>query len=209
MISSRYAPVVCALVGLALVPTFIHSYAASPADDGRHTDRVPALLAGYASRASDAHNETWGQRRFESFDWTQRLYTAAGDEVTLTVVRSYDPKSLYHHPELAVAEGEGFAAERIMTLPHSPEIPLHVLHGDRENGATALYVLHYADRFVADPIPFQLRIAGQLLVTGRQPMTLFFVLDEKPSTTDVATLPATELLLAAVDAFVNGAPAAR
>ena len=100
--------------------------------------------------------------------------------MTLTVVRSYDLKALYHHPELAVAYGTSFEGARVEVLPGSPDIPVHVLRTGRESGPAAMYVLHYDDRFVSDPILFQIRTAGELLFKGRRAMTLFFVRDPNP-----------------------------
>ncbi len=58
----------------------------------------------------------WGRRRFESQDWTERRYVSGGDQVVLTVVRSFDLKALYHHPELAVAYGADFEPSRVQSF---------------------------------------------------------------------------------------------
>jgi hypothetical protein len=57
---------------------------------------------------------------------------------------------------------------------------------------------------VANPILFQLRTAGELLFSGRKPMTLFFAADlsGRPSA-DLDGLPAAELLFAAMESFVG------
>ena len=89
MISARYLPIVCALVGLTLVPTLIHSYSDSIIRDGRATQTIPTSLAGYEG-APSGRNATWGKRRFESDDWTERVYTSGRDAVKLSVIRSYD-----------------------------------------------------------------------------------------------------------------------
>jgi hypothetical protein len=206
MISMKFAPIVCALLGLALVPTFIHSYADFTVEDGRTTTAVPTSLGEYTSTPS-SRNATWGQRRFESSDWIEREYTAGADRARLTIVRSYDLKALYHHPELAVTSGLSLGRERLEYFDARPEIPVHVLSGTREDGALALYVLHYDDRFVADPIRFQLRTAGELLFSGRRAMTLFFVTKTQgASPVEAGRSPALRLLFAAIDSFMT-APA--
>lgn len=200
MISSRFLPIVCALVGLTLVPTLIHSYSDSTVRDGRATQMIPMSLAGYEG-APSGRNATWGKRRFESDDWMERIYKSGGDEVKLSVIRSYDPKSLYHHPELAVSYGPSWVRSEVKRFPQRSEIPIHMLYTD--GGAVAMYVLHYDDRFVQDPIMFQLRTAGELLFSGRKPMTLFFVTDQSvPSSADISTLPSASLLFAAIDRFL-------
>jgi hypothetical protein len=207
VIANRFLPIVCALVALTLVPTLIHSYADSTVRDGRATETIPTSLAGYVG-APSGRNATWGKRRFESDDWMERIYKSSDDQVKLSVIRSYDPKSLYHHPELAVAYGPSWVRTEEKRFAQRPEIPVHMLYTDT-GGTVAMYVLHYDDRFVEEPITFQLRTAGELLFSGRKAMTLFFVTDESvPSAAGVDTLPSADLLFAAVDRFVASGSAA-
>ena len=152
-------------------------------------------------------------RRFESDDWVERTYANGSREVRLTVVRSYDLKTLYHHPELAVAYGPSFQRETLSTLPGRPAMPVHVLAPRAGSDVHAMYVLRYDDHFVADPIWFQIRTAGELLFKPRQPMTMFFTTESGVSP-DATVRPqaSTAVLLAAVDAFVaqsTGAVASR
>ncbi|NOT26850.1 MAG: hypothetical protein HOP16_12195 [Acidobacteria bacterium] len=198
MISTRFLPAVCGLVAVALVPTLIHSYSDSAVRDGRSTASIPAVLAGYAG-APSGRNATWGQRRFESDDWTERVYRAGRDEVTLTVVRSYDAKALYHHPELAVTE-DTFPRTEIRRFAQRPEIPVFVLQA--ETGGVGLYALQYDDAFVEDPIRFQLRSAGEMLFSGRKAMTLFFLADNAPDSS-VDALPSLGLFFEAIDRFTS------
>jgi hypothetical protein len=207
MIASRFATAVCVLVGLALIPTIIHSYAGLVVEDGHRASALPETLAGFSSRPTD-RSETWGERRFESTDWVERSFVTPSGEVTLTVVRSFDLKALYHHPELAVAYGTDFQSATIEVLPESADVPVHVLRTTRDSRPGALYVLEYDGRFVKDPIMFQIRTAGELLFKGRRAMTLFFARAQsaRPSG-DLSSQPAALILLAAVDAFVTMKPA--
>ena len=206
MISARYAPAVLVLVVLALVPTLIHSYAGVVVSDGRRTTSVPTSLAGFTSRISD-RNATWGQRRFESDDWMERVYATPRGETTLTVVRSFDLKALYHHPELAIAYGADFANHTVENVGARTVVPVHVLRTEGESTSLAVYALHYDDAFVRDPIWFQIRTAGELLFGGRRAMTLFFAQTSTASSdADLSKEPAVAILLAAVDSFVDEAP---
>jgi hypothetical protein len=205
MISTRFAPIVCALVGLALVPTLIHSYAGYTTHDGRSTSAIPPTLAEYRS-APSGRNATWGQRRFDSFDWIERSYTAGARNVRLTVIRSYDLKALYHHPELAVTYGISLAPESVQFAPDRPTVPVHVLSSSRGDGTLAMYALEYESRFIADPIRFQLRTAAELLFSGRRAMTLFFVTDTTgQSAGGLNGTPAAAVLFHAIDSFVQTA----
>ena len=205
MLSSRYAPAVCVALVLALVPTIIHSYAGVVVNDGRSTASIPALLSSYSSSPTK-RSADWGERHFDSHDWFEREYRAGSDRVVLTVVRSYDLKALYHHPELAVSYHTAkFDRSTTQTPSDRPDLPVHVLTNSGTS-AVALYALHYDGRFIADPIGFQLRTAGELLFTGRKPMTLFFVLDESPSGKgEPLRLPAAKLLFEAIDRFAGPA----
>jgi len=205
VISPRYAPAICVLLALALVPTVIHSYVGVVETDTRTTNSIPALLAGYPSSPS-GRDAGWGARRFEATDWFERRYTSTTDEVLLTVLRSYDLKVLYHHPELDIAYGTPFLRQETRTFPDHPDIPIHVLYTDIERGSIALYALHYDNSFVADPLLFQFRTATDLLFSGRKPMTLIFARDvSAPDGAKVETLPVTALLFAAIEQFTHGA----
>jgi hypothetical protein len=206
VIAPRFLPVLCVVFGVALVPTLIHSYGDNVATDGRRTAALPRVLNGYEGAPSD-RNEGWGKRRFDSDDWIEREYSRSGDRIRLTAIRSYDPKSLYHHPELAIAYGTAFAGEDTRRFDRRPDVPVHVLRPLEGANAIGAYVLHYGDRFVDNAIWFQIRAAGELLFSQRQPMTIFFVLDQSvPSPPDVAGSSAVQLLFAAVDSFVAQTP---
>ena len=206
MISPRHAPVLCVVLALALIPTIIHSYAASVVKDSLTTASIEPSLAGFTSTPSD-RDAGWGARRFESDDWFERRYTSGSDEVLLTVLRSYDLKRLYHHPELDVAYGTGFLRHETRRFPENPAIPVHVLHTDVGGGSVAMYVLHYDEGFVEDPVWFQMRIAADLLFSRRKPMTLLFARDSAvPPGANPETLPSARLLFDAIDHFLKNVP---
>jgi hypothetical protein len=187
----------------ALIPTIIHSYGGGAVTDGRSVAAIPNVLTGYRSAATD-RNPGWGKRRFDSSDWMERTFADEGgrDAITLTVVRSLDAKRLYHHPELAVAYGTGFVGKDVRRFAERPDIPVHVLKAGPGVSAAGLYVLHYGNRFIDNPVIFQIRTAGELLFSRRQPMTLFFLLDSSPARADEAEPTAVlRLLFAAIDAF--------
>lgn len=206
MISSRYAPAACAVVALALVPTLIHSYAGIVVDDNRRAEAVPAVLGAFVSTPTN-RNPNWGRRHFESDDWVERRYVSGGNEVILTVVRSYDLKTLYHHPEIEIVDGAALVNSRTETFPALPDVPVFVLDTGLERGAMVYYALHYGNGFVQDPILFQIRTAGELLFRGRQAMTLFMAQDnDVPRGADLSERPALRLLVSALQQFTGGAP---
>jgi hypothetical protein len=210
MLSPRYLPAIAVLLAAALVPTLIHSYTGDARPDDRTTAAVPHVLAGYASTPS-GRAEGWGERRFDSFDWTEREYSGDGSTVRLTVVRSYDLKSLYHHPELAVAYGGRFGgsferAERVRLAARS-DVPVHLLRPAPGSASLAMYVLEYDGEYVEHPLWFQVRTAGALLFSRRKAMTLFFAHDLRVTEdASLDDLPSVSVLLAAVDSFARNAP---
>lgn len=203
MISNRYARELCVLVTFALVPVVLHTYIGATVTDGRTAHEVPTLLAGFVGQSTD-RDEAWGRRRFESDDWIERRYAKDRQAIALTVIRSFDLKRLYHHPELDIAYGVPFSGHEVRHVAGRPEIPLHLLRNAPGRSDIAIYVLHYDGRFIADPVTFQLRTAGELLVSRRRPMTLIFAHGPSlPVNQDVGALPVTQVLLAATDAFVS------
>lgn len=204
MIAPRFSAHVAVLLGLALVPTVIHHYVGLSVHDGRVTDAVDTQLAGLTGTAT-GRKPYWAIRKFESDDWMERWYTGADERIQLLVVRSYDLKRLYHHPELAVVQTDDLVSRGIIRLPQRHDLPIHVLESQRASGrGLAMYALHYGGEFVDNAMGFQLRTAASLLVRGRQPMTMFFVYDaEVPADAPLDDLAATRLLFGAVDSFVN------
>ena len=208
IVSTRYAAATAVLVALALVPTAIHGYLGYRVDDGLRASGVPAVLETLASRPG-TRNEGWMRRNFGTSDGIDRWY-GDGERLRLSVVRTYDPKAVYHHPELALSYRDAqFDPGERSALPRRPEVPVTVLHGLDRSGDLVVYALHYGDQFVGNPVAFQLKLAASLLVRGRRPMTLFYVHDHAPApTSDLAQQPAMRLLEAAIDGFFAQASAA-
>ena len=205
MISTRYAAAVCAVIMLALVPTIIHSYAGLVVQDGRSTATIPNTVAGFTAVPA-TRDAGWGERRFESHDWIERRYLSGSDEVLLTVLRSYDLKRLYHHPELDIAYGAGYLTEEIVELDGAEGIPIHLLRASAETDATAMYALHYGDEFITDPLWFQIRVAGELLFGGRKPMTLLFARDVRGQKGEApGSYPSARVLVPVVQQFAGRA----
>ena len=201
MISTRYAAIVVVLVALAGVPTVIHSYMDTAANDGRSAAAIPMQLLGREGVATPRH-AGWGEDHIGSDDWIERLYTGR-PAVTLFVGRSLDAKTLYHHPELAVAYGSPFSADEIVSLPQLPGVPVHLLRpSDPGSRRMALYTLRHKDTYVRNGVTFELRNSMAMLFSRRAPMTLFFVSqDQSDASQAIGETPAAAILAAAMDAF--------
>lgn len=201
MISPRFAPATVALLTLALVPTVLHSYRGVTVDDGRRVRELPEILNG-ARSAPTARRAGWVEANLASTDWIERNYRVDTQSVRLFAARSYDLKRLYHHPELALLRGMQTTPAGRRTLPGRPDVPIHLLQTARgtERGVAA-YVLEYDGRYIARPLLFQVRTAGELLFSGRRAMTLILASDLSGSLDALDRAPSVKLLEAAVGAF--------
>jgi hypothetical protein len=200
MLTTRFATSVIVLLVVAAVPTVLHSYLDTTIVDGRSARSVPMTLAGETG-VQTSRRENWGDDRLGSRDWTERRYPTF-PEVKLFIGRSYDPKRLYHHPELAVDYGQAYGASSIIHLPARPDVPIHFLRGDDSTPTRiAIYALRHRESYIDDPIRFQLRTSFALLFSRRAAMTLFFAAQELGPDQPVETSRAAALLIASMDAF--------
>ncbi len=209
MISPRYALTFIVLAIMALIPTLMHSYAGLTTEDGRSTQAIAQSFTNLQSEETN-RKARWVKKTFQSTDWIERNYDDRdGGPLLLFVGRSYDPKRLYHHPELALLSGSDLEALGTVYLPQKPERPIHLLRGKREEGGTGLviYALLYEDQFVDNPYFFQLKNALSFLFQARRPMTLFFVYDALPLPERTLENSRAALLLnEAIDDFLSQTP---
>ena len=205
MISHRFAPAVVVVTALALIPTVIHSYRGLTIDDGFTVGSIPEVLAGMPSHPT-GRKARWVEANLASTDWFERTYRVGTEEVRLFAARSYDPKKLYHHPELAVLRGlEPESAGRAW-LPGRPNVPIRVLTtSGRGRKGIAVYALAYEGEYIQNPVLFQVRMSAGLLFSGRKPLTLFMASDLKGSPRQLDRAPSVALLSAAIQAFEAGA----
>lgn len=198
-VSTRYVVPLVVVLAIGMVPTLIHSYAGVTVDDGVRASDLNVRMQGVTG-VQTSRKPDWVKRRLASDDWQERRYTVDGREVVLFIGRSYDPKALYHHPELALAYGIDFESRGIIDLQG---VPLHALTG-RAQPNLVMYALHADDSFVADPVRFQIRNATTGLFRGRQAMTLFFALERgAPAGKDLTTTGAARVLQAAIAEYVQ------
>lgn len=202
MISPRYAAPVALALLLALLPTAIHSYAGLRVADHLTVSAIPETLDGFVGSPT-SRRANWGQRRFDATEWIERTYTAPSRNVRLVVARSFDLKKLYHHPELAAADGVDLHARGTAQLPDGLG-GVHVLETESGTRQVVLYALVYDGMLIEDPVWFQFRTAGKLLVTGRKQMTLFFVHQaDAPREQPPEKTAAADVLKAALAAFAG------
>lgn len=200
-LSARYATPTLIVLLLALIPTVVNTYVGRKlAETPPLSDALPAVLDGRASTPTTRKPHAI-KKEFDSEDWVERAYERpGGDPVTVLVVRSYDMKRLYHHPELAVTERE-YERDRLVEVPTAGgPVQVHVLKGTPTG--LAAYALVYRGETVGNPYTFQLKVAPELLFTGQRPLTLVFAEDPSGSDGDaVADAPAVRDVTAVVSAL--------
>ncbi len=178
-LAQRYAPHITVLVGLALLPVVVHSYAQRRTDDCAN----PFVLVASA-RASDA-SETrrhFMQERMGAYQWRegQVIPPDGGPRLSYAIVRSYDPKRVYYRPErnlVGKQEPERIVLDTIDV--DGEQVPIRVVEYARQRRthlqSLAAYLLVYDGEPVTNPYTAQILAAPGLMVAGSRPMTLFFV----------------------------------
>jgi hypothetical protein len=195
VISTRLAPATLCLLLLALIPTALHTYRGVSYDDGVRPKQVPVVIDGVSSMA-ESRRDTWGQRRFNTDDWIDRWYGTV-PRLRLTVVRTYDAKAVYHHPELAISYPEAMLGPARLERLSGGE-PVFVLRGMDQSRDLVAYALLSDGRVVDDPYVEQARMALRMLVGGRRPMTLVYVQDRNPPPVPLERQPAMAMLARAL-----------
>jgi hypothetical protein len=181
MISTRYGVPVSIILALAIVPTVIHSYLNLTIDDGVSVKNINPVLDNFTSSLSK-RNAGYGEETFGSRDWIERIYNnEEGKSIRLFIVKGYDHKRLYHHPELALSYAKGLSNAGQLGLTGQNETPVNLLKNDTSPNIAA-YALLYEGKFIDKPIQHQVLDSLNLLVSARKPMVLFYISDDSPPT---------------------------
>ena len=210
MISSRYLPALSVLLVLPLVPTFIHSYAGATASDTRVVATALGSVAGYRTTPTSRAVGMGPGRISRPTTGLERRYVSGDDDVVVTVVRLYNLKTLYHHPELACAVRHGFRSIRGQTLRRNDRTFPFTCCRPASDVTPLAYVRAATMASASSSIPsgFNSETAGQLLFSPRRPMTLFFAHDAVTAAdpTDSANVEAVSLLFEAIDRYSASRP---
>ncbi|NOT11647.1 MAG: hypothetical protein HOP23_07445 [Methylococcaceae bacterium] len=179
MISSRYAGPVAIILALATIPTVIHNYLGLTKDDGVTVKTINPIVENFTSSPSK-RNAGYGEETFGSKDWLERIYTNnEGKSVRLFIVKGYDHKRLYHHPELALSYAKDLRSRGQIHLDTNPGIPVNLLKNDNRPN-TAAFALFYDGKFISNPIKHQILDSLNMLISPKKPMVLFYVSDDNP-----------------------------
>lgn len=179
--STRFVPHILVLLGLVGIPASLHHAGLYEVEDCADS---PALMASANGAAPPAERV----RRFTHFwgegNWGYGTIPLAEDagEIEYVIVRSFDPKSVYHRPEARLIGR--MDRRRSETLPGADRpLPIERAVAERASPsgptrAFASYLLVYNGEPVSNPYWSQLVSAPLQFVAGRRPMWLFLAFGE-------------------------------
>jgi hypothetical protein len=161
---------------LALIPVVVHSYLQVEIDDCK----APGAFLRESEPASHSGGarDAWLRERFQSSQWSEGSFVRDGQRFQFSIIRSYDAKRLYHRPENSLVEHSVVVKDREVewVRADSGALPIHrAYYGDMDPAILVAYLLVYRSSPIASPYWPQLRAAPVELLSGRRPITLFFI----------------------------------
>ena len=180
-LSNRYLRWIAAALLVALIPVIPHSYLKLKSNDCVSVQELCALCPGRME------SESVGRRlagQFGEVEWCAGTLPAEGNFPTLDcwILRSYDPKKLYHLPEIGLMRGAapGRRLTQFLTWENR-KVPLHrAFYPAGDGDVYVAYMLIYNSKPVDNPYITQILSFPKQLVTGVEPMNLFFVSGRGP-----------------------------
>jgi hypothetical protein len=180
-LSRRYALHAIALLLLPLSPVLIQTYGRYDTDDCAH---VQALLGRGPIEGAEDPRGRWVKDLFSAVQWKEGSLPpgSSSAEFKTAVIRSYDAKKLYHHPESALVRGASLKSRGTEWIEVGGEsIPIQRVYYDGADSATIVaFMLVYGSRPVGNPYVAQFTALGRELRRGRTPMTMFFISGRGP-----------------------------
>lgn len=202
-LSRRYVPHLLACCVPVLIPVLVHSYGDFRADDCKN----PAeLFTKFGERGADEAHELAMRTNWNAVQWQEGAVRTLDSRwrCNFAVVRSYDPKRLYHNPEIFFVKGAAPDRRAVEWLANgSDRLPIHRAYYEADESAILVaYLLVYNARPVDNPYLAQLSSFPLQLLAGRRPMTIFFISGRGPrSEFDVMERLGREWLLAAWERY--------
>lgn len=189
-VSGRRLLALSILLALVFVPTALHSYGTYRVPvSGLSPVVLPEAVEGSVGVDVERH-ATWAKDAFDADVWLERRYDLSSGPVTVFLVRGYDLKKIYHHPEIAVLRGRSLERARTGEIEGEPVYVLRNL----TDGESMVYALIYDGDWVGSPLRLQVYSALTSLWRGRRPVTLVAVYgDVLGERGDVLQVPATLL----------------
>ncbi len=178
-LSGRFARSLGLLLVLGSIPVLVHSYLDTLVDPCAAPE---VLLARFALDPPSAKRTDFLRSSMSADAFAEGSLPGASGESTLRylVLRSWDPKRLYHQPEQRLLKGLEISESELdwIEVDGAP-IPIRSIEVQtnlvRHAEPVAAYLLVYDGEAVENPYVAQIGSAVRQLVGGRLPMTLYFV----------------------------------
>jgi hypothetical protein len=181
-VSKRYAGHVLVCVVPVLVIVVIHSYIGLQVEDCRE---LSGLFPNAAGDTSSPRRDARMREVFDAVQWEEGTLdtTVPASQMKFSIIRSYDPKKIYHHPEISLVRGATPARRDVEYIDAEGErVPVHrAYYNPASTTALVAFILIYHSRPVDNPYLSQIRSAPLQFVRGSYPMTLFFVSAQAPA----------------------------
>ena len=180
--SLRYVRPLGLVLALASVPVLVHSYIGVAAESCADPE---ALLSGVEATQPSASRAEFLRSEMHASAFAETLVAGSqeGSGFRSLVLRSWDPKRLYHRPAQRLLKGSVVKGTHWEGLDSDDgKLPIQVVDYEdliiSGHAPVAAYLLVYAGEPVSNPYLAQLRSSLRQLVFGKQPMPLYFVYAE-------------------------------
>ncbi len=178
LLARRWAPHVCVLLSVAMLPVVLHGYVGVESDDCAH---ATAVAPPWAPGDSTTGRAAYIDGLMKPSQWREgTLRDSDGTALNYVIARSFDAKHLYYRPEYKLVQKARPASHEIVWIEMDDEsVPVHrPIYQKRIRNpliGLAAYVILYDGVPVENPYRTQLLSAPLQIVRGRLPTTLLFV----------------------------------
>jgi hypothetical protein len=163
------------------VPVLVHSYGDSKVEDCSNVDALFATAAGAGGAGAQRNSSMWYQ--FRAAKWAEGAFAETDPplQFEFVIIRSYDPKRLYHRPETYFRQ-QTSSSQLVQSMTRNTgSVPVHVVRYEQPDRAQVVaYLLVYNSKAVANPYLAQLAAFPSQLITGAKPMTIFLIFGSAP-----------------------------
>lgn len=179
-LSRRYAPHMAGLIVLAMIPVTVHSYLDVRQDDC--ADPLRLAPSSHRDRGSEKR-DTYMQNRFGAFQWREGRVPGK-PPMSYGILRSYDAPRIYYKLDYNYLRGDADEAWIDEIQAGDVKIPVHRLRYDPLPGSAGVtvgaYMLIHDGAAVRNAYWNQVLSAPRRLLTGRLPMTAYFIYGAVP-----------------------------
>src|SRR5688572_1319007 len=130
-LSRRYIRPLLLVMIPVLVPVLVHAYGDSKVDDGSNVDALFPAAAASGEAGTARNSSMWYQ--FRAVKWAEGAIAETDPQLQLqfVIIRSYDPKRLYHRPETYFRQQTSNSQLVKSITRNTGSMPIHVVRYDQ------------------------------------------------------------------------------